>query len=175
MVLECPKCSKTVPDDSVYCPYCGYGIKPWARTIQVSVGGTLIMVTTATSLILFAFSIKALAQIYNWYPPVVAQNFIVSIQMLAVFTFAGFVFGLSASILSLIRRNYRWTMASTVLCTLSSTGSCVMSIIVPASNWGTALFYFFLPLLIPALTGTVLIFPRKAEFKREIQQSKKSS
>lgn len=175
MVLECSKCSKTIPEDSVYCPYCGRGVKPWARTIQVSVGNTLIIVSTAASLIFFTLSIKALMQIYNWYPPLVAQNFIFYVQMLAVSTFTGFVFGFSASMLALARRSYRWTMTSAVLCTLSSAGSWFLSIIVPAASWGPSLFFFFMPLLFPALIGTVLIFPRKAEFKREIRQSKKSS
>jgi len=175
MVLNCPKCSRTIPDDSVYCPYCGRGVKPWAKTIQVSVGSTLIMVTTGAALVLFALSIKALVQIYNWYPPSVAQNFIFYVQMLAFFTFTGFVFGLSTSTLSLLRRSYKWTMVSAVFCTLSSAVSWVMSLVVPASNWGTSLFSFFLPLLFPSLTGTILIFPKKAEFKREIRQSKKSS
>jgi len=175
MVSNCPKCGKTVSEDSVYCPYCGYGIQKTARTVQASAGSTLLMVSTVASLILFALSLKALAQIYGWYPPLIAQNFILYIQLLTVFTFVGFLFGLLASILSSARRSYKWTMVSAILCTLLSASSWVTSIIVPASNWGTSLFYFFLPLLIPVLIGTLLIYPKKAEFTHVIRKDKESS
>lgn len=104
MVSDCPKCTRTIPDDSVYCPYCGYGIKPSARSTQVSAGGTLMIVAAVASLIFFILSFQALLNIYNWYPPLVAQGWFIYDQMLTIFSFTGLVFGLSAAILTLTRK-----------------------------------------------------------------------
>jgi len=166
MVLRCPKCGRNVPDDSVYCLNCGYGLKPSARTTQVSAGGTLTIVAAVAHLIIFAQSVVALALIYNWYPPVVAQGWIVYDQMLTVFSFAGFLFGLTAGILALMRRNYAWTMVSASLCLLSGAVSWIISMIIPYSYVLGSLLYYFLPMFVPALIANVMIYPRKAEFKR---------
>jgi len=169
MVLNCPKCSRTIPDDSVYCPYCGHGIQPSAQTVLVSAGSTLIMVATAAHIIFFILSVKALVQIYNWYPPIVTQYFIGYVQLLTFFAFTGFMSGLPASILALARRRYTLTIALSIVCLASSAASTFLSVVVPGANWGTSLFSFFFPLLFPALMGTVLILPRKAEFKQKIR------
>lgn len=164
MVSECPKCGRTIPDDSVYCPYCGYGIKPSARSTQVSAGGALMIAAAVVSLIFFVLSFQALLNIYNWYPPLVAQGWFVYDQMLTVFSFTGLVFGLSAAILSLTRKSYKWTMASAVLCTLSGGSAWIISMIIPHSNAVQSLLYYFLPFAATSFIGTVLIFFRKAEF-----------
>lgn len=164
MVLACPKCAKAVPEDAVYCPYCGYGVKPSARTIQVSLGASLVLVATAASLIHFILSIKALMQIYVWYPPVVTQNWIIYDQMLAIFTLASFLLGLFSSTLLLLRRSFRLSVASAFLLTISCVAAWTLSIVEPFSNLGSSFFYFFLPLVLPALIGTLLVYPRKAEF-----------
>jgi RNA polymerase subunit RPABC4/transcription elongation factor Spt4 len=166
MVVECPKCGRTIPDDSVYCPYCGYGIKASARSAQVWAGGTLMIVGAVASLILFILSFYALSNIYNWYPPLVAQSWLVYDQLLTVFSFTGCLSGLPAATLSFTRKSYKWTMASSVLCTLSGSGAWIVSMIIPHSNPLQYLLYYFLPLFITPLTGTVLIFSRKAEFNR---------
>jgi hypothetical protein len=164
MVSDCPKCPRTIPDDSVYCPYCGYGIKPSARSTQVSAGGTLMIVAAVASLIFFILSFQALLNIYNWYPPLVAQGWFIYDQMLTIFSFTGLVFGFSAAILTLTRKSYRGTLASAVLCTLSGGGAWIISMIIPLSNMVQSLLYYFLPLFVSSFTGTMLIFFRKAEF-----------
>jgi len=166
MVSTCPKCGRNVPDDSVYCPHCGHGIQPSARTMQVSAGGTLLIVAGVASLIFFAQSIRALTQIHTWYPPVFAQSWLVYIQVFTVFSFTGLLFGVSAGTLSLARRSFRWTMASAVICTLSGAGAWTISMIIPFANPWYSLLYYFLPMFAAALIGTVLIYPRRAEFKR---------
>jgi len=166
MVFKCPKCARTVPEDSVYCPYCGYGIKPSAKTTQVLAGGTLMIIAAVVSLIFFVLSIRALTQIYTWYPPEVAQGWIVYDQMLTIFSLTGFLFGFSAGILASIRINYRWTMASAMLCTLSGAGAWIISMIIPFANMWYSLFYYFLPMFTLPLVGTILIFPRKGEFEK---------
>jgi len=164
MISECAKCGKTIPDGSVYCPYCGYGIKPPARSTQVSTGGTLMIVAAVASAIFFILSFQALLHIYNWYPPLVAQSWFVYDQMFTIFSFTGLVFGLLAAILSLTRKNYNLTVASAVLCTLSGGGIWIVSLVIPHSDVVQSLLLYFFPLFVPSFIGTVLIFFRKAEF-----------
>jgi RNA polymerase subunit RPABC4/transcription elongation factor Spt4 len=166
MVAKCPKCGRNVADDSVYCPYCGQGIKETARTTQVSVAGTLMIVAAVASLIFLILSIRALLQIYSWYPSGVAEGWIMYDLTLTVFSFAGFLFGFVGGIFSLTRRYYRLTIASAVLCTISGAGAWTVSMIIPfARTWYSLLFYF-LPTFTTALVATVLIYRRKAEFAR---------
>lgn len=167
MTSACPKCAKTVTEDAVYCPYCGHGLKPIARTVQVSLGASLIIVATAASLIFFALAIKALAQIYIWYPPVVTQNWIIYDQMFAFFTFASFLLGLSSSTLLLLRRKFMWGIILASLLTISCIAAWIMSVLEPFSSFGSSFSYFFLPLVIPSLIGTLLVYPRKAEFDQK--------
>lgn len=169
MAPACPKCGKPVAEDAVYCPYCGYGLKQSAKTVQVSLGASLIIVATATSLILFVLSIKALMQIYIWYPPVVAQNWIIYDQLFAFFTLVSFLLGLSSSILLLLRRNFRWSVTLASLLTFTCVAAWIISILEPFTNLGSSFFYFFLPLVLPALIATLLVYPRKAEFEQKIK------
>jgi hypothetical protein len=165
MVAECPKCSKTIPVDSVYCPYCGHGIKPPARSTQVSVGGALMIAATMANFIFLVYALQALINIHSWYPALVAQFWFSYNQIFTVFFLTGVLFGLSAIILSLTRKRYRWTMASSLLCTLSGGGAWIISMIIPHSNMLQSLLYYFFPLLAAPSIGVVLIFFRKAEFK----------
>jgi RNA polymerase subunit RPABC4/transcription elongation factor Spt4 len=169
MAPACPKCANAVAEDAVYCPHCGHGLKPSAKTVQVSLGASLIIVATAASLILFVLSIKALMQIYVWYPRVVAQNWIIYDQMFAFFTLVSFLLGLSSSTLLLLRRNFRWSITLASLLTISCIAAWAISILEPFTNLGSSFFYFFLPLVLPALIGTLLVYPRKAEFVQKIK------
>lgn len=167
MVTNCPKCGKVIPDDSVYCAYCGYGIKPQARSAQVSVGGALFIAAAVTSLVLFVFSLYALLNIYNWYPVLVAQIWFIYDQMLTAFSFVGFLFGIFAAALSLTRKSYKLTIVFAVACTFSGGGSWVISMIIPNADLTQSLFYYFLPLFVTAFIGTLLISFKKAEFNRD--------
>jgi hypothetical protein len=167
MVSACPKCAKTVAEDAIYCPHCGHGLRPSAKTVQVSLAASLIIVATAASLILFALSVKALMQIFVWYPPVVTQHWIIYDQMFAFFTLASFFLGLSVSTLLLLRRYFRWSVALASLLTVTCVAAWVISIFEPFTNLGSSFFYFFLPLVLPALIGTLLVYPRKAEFDQK--------
>lgn len=165
MNSKCPKCGENVADDSVYCPHCGHGIKPSARTSQVSAAGTLMIIAAVAGFIFFLVSVRALSQIYSWYPPTVAESWLVYDQMLTGFSFTGFLFGFLSGLLSLARRRYNLTMACAVLCTLSGAGAWTVSMIIPLANAWYSFLYYFLPAFTTALIGTVLIYPRKAEFK----------
>jgi hypothetical protein len=123
-----------------------------------------MIVAAVANLIFLVFSLRALANIYSWYPPLVAQVWFVYDQILTVFSFTGVLFGLSAALLSLTRKSYKWTIAFAVLCTFSGGGGWIMSMIIPHSNVVQSLLYYFLPLLTTPFIGTVLIFFRKSEF-----------
>ena len=164
MAPKCPSCGRDVPEGSIYCLHCGRGIHQSARTTLVSVAGTLLTVAAVASLVFFVQSVQALAQIYGWYPSVVAEEWIVYDQALAGFTLAGFVFGLVSGILSFARKSYKWTMFSAVACAFSGAGAWITSMIIPYANLRYSLLYYFLPVFLTALISVVLIFPRKAEF-----------
>ncbi|MCW4051648.1 MAG: zinc ribbon domain-containing protein [Candidatus Bathyarchaeota archaeon] len=165
MVSECPKCKRKSPVDSVYCPYCGRGMKPSARSTQVSVGGALMIVATVANLIFFVFAFQAIINIHRWYPPLVAQIWFAYDQFLVMFFFTGLLFGLCTAVLSLSRKSYRWTLASAMLCMLSGGGAWIISMIVPHSSIVQSLLYYFFPLLVAPFAGAVLIFLRSAEFQ----------
>lgn len=162
--MECPKCGRTIPDDSVYCLHCGRGIKKSARSSQVSAGGTLIIIAAVASSIIFILSFQAVLNIYTWYPPLVAQSFFIYDQMLTAFSFTGMLCGIPAAILSLTRKSYLLTMVFAVLCTFSGGCTWVISLIIPHSNLLLSLLYYFLPLFVTPFIGTMLILFRKAEF-----------
>ncbi len=165
MVSECPRCGKAVTDDLVYCPYCGRGLKPWAKSFQVSFAGALLIVVTVASLIFLVLTIQALSGIYSWYPPLVAQSWFVYDQALAMLVFTGFLFGLMAAGFSLARKSYRWAMIFSAICACSACGAWVISLIIPHASIVASFLYYFMPLLLPSVTATVLIFPRRAEFR----------
>jgi len=164
MAPKCPNCGRDVPEDSIYCLYCGRGIHQSARTTVVSAAGTLLIVAAVASLIFFVQSVQALVQIYRWYPSTVAEEWIVYDHALAGFTLTGFVFGLAAGILSLTRKSYRWTMLSAVVCSFSGAGAWTISMIIPYANLPYSFLFFFLPVFLTALMSIMFIFPRKAEF-----------
>jgi len=165
MVSTCPRCGKAVADDQVYCPYCGRGLKPWAKSFQVSFAGALLIVVTVACLIFLIVSVQALLGIYSWYPPLVAQTWFVYDQALAMLVFTGFLFGLIAAGFSLARKSYVWTMIFSVVCACSACGAWVISLIIPHSSIAESFLYYFMPLLLPSVVATALIFPRRAEFK----------
>lgn len=165
MSLTCPKCGKKVPDDSVYCPYCAHGLKPSAATQQVSVAGVLMGVTATGSLILMILSINALTQIYNWVPRLVAQKWFIFGQLLTSISLVAFVSAAAAAVLTLERKNYRMTMVSALVCTFSGLATYVVSVIIPDFNPLNSFVYYFLPLFVTPLIGSLLVVKRKQEFR----------
>jgi hypothetical protein len=164
MVSKCPKCGRAIPADSVYCPYCGRGMKPSAKTFQVSTGGTLFVVSGFGNLLFFMIAIQALLNIYTWYPQVIAASWFKYDELLAAIALPGFFLGMYVGALSLIRKSYRWTMILAIICTTQGISAWILSMIIPYSNLWTSVNYYFLPLFLPPLLGTLLISSRKAEF-----------
>jgi hypothetical protein len=165
MASSCPKCSRNIPSDSVYCPYCGFGIKPSARSTQVSAGGALMIVAAVTSFVFLILCVRALIMLHSWYPPGVASGWVVYNQALAGFSLMESLFGFVSGLLALTRRNYRLTMICAGLCTFSSAGAWTVSLVIPFASMLYSFLYYFLPSFAMALVGTVLIYPRRAEFE----------
>ncbi|MDH5449312.1 MAG: hypothetical protein OEX77_00225 [Candidatus Bathyarchaeota archaeon] len=134
------------------------------------------MIVAATgSLLFFVLSLQALANIYDWYPLLVAQRWFIYDQVHAVLSFSGLLFGFSGAILSLTRKSYNWTMASTALCTLSGGATWILSMIIPHSDALQSFLYYFLPLFVTAFVGTVLISFRKAEFNNKPKRASQAT
>jgi len=166
MVVKCPRCNKTGPEDSIYCPYCAYGLKPHAMTIRVSAGGVLMIAAGVAALTLSLLCVRALVEIGNWYPQLVVLSWFSYVQLLTVFSLFELVSSLSVAVLSLTRKTYVWTMILAVLATFSGTGAWLISMIVPNSRLLDSILYYFLPMLLAPLAATVLIYPRRKEFRR---------
>lgn len=167
MPMNCPKCGRNTQDDAVYCPYCGHGLVPAARTTRVSVAGALLIVAGVASFIFLVLAIRALYMLYNWYPATVAETWILYAQMLTIFSLTGFLFGLTSSSLALARRNYRLTMIFSLFCTISGAGAWIESMTIPLANLWYSFLFYFLPSFTTALVATILIYPRKAEFTHQ--------
>jgi hypothetical protein len=120
--------------------------------------GAMMIVATAGSTIIFILSAAALQGIYGWYPQFVAQQWFMYDQLLTIFSFLGLMFGALATALMLSRRNYRGAVASATACTLSGASTLVVSLIQPLALWWQSLLYYFLPLFIAPLAGTLLTY-----------------
>jgi hypothetical protein len=165
MSLTCPKCGRSVPEDSVYCPYCAHGLKPSARTPQVSAAGVLMIAVAISSFILLIMSINGLAEIYTWVPRLVAQGWFIYGQSLTILSAVGFIAASTAAALSLKRKSYVWTVVSALASTLLGLATFAVSVIIPDFNLKNSFFYYFLPLFLTPLIGTLLVLRRKHEFK----------
>ncbi len=165
MGSECPKCGRTVPEDSVYCPYCSFGLKPSAKTGFVPVGGALFMLATICSLIISVLSIDALQNIYRWYPQHVVQIWYFYDQLFTVFAIIQLFSGALATALTLGRRRYALAMIAAGICTFSGAGIFITSIITPLAEPLNSFLLYFLPVFLAPLVGTFLVFPRRKEFK----------
>lgn len=166
MVSECPKCGKPVSDCAVYCEHCGYGLTPYARTAILQTAGTMIIVATIASLIIFILSANALVGVYRWYPQFVAQQWFIYDQLFTVFSFLGLVFGAFATALISARRNPNGAVGSAMACTLSGAGVFTVSLIQPlAVLWQSVLYYLPLLFIIPMI-GTSLTYLRKEELEQ---------
>lgn len=129
-----------------------------ARIAHTYFAGAMMIVATAGSMIIFILSAAALQGIYGWYPQFVAQQWFMYDQLLTAFSFLGLMFGATATALILSRRSRRGAVASATACTLSGTSTLVVSLIQPLAIWWQSLLYYFLPLFIAPLTGTLLTY-----------------
>ena len=124
-----------------------------------------MIVTAVGSLTLLIFSINALVQIYSWVPRLAAQKWFIYGQLLTAMSLVAFVSSAAAAALILERKNHRWAMISALVCTLSGLATYAVSMIIPDFNPLNSFVYYFLPLFVTPLVGTLLVLRRKQEFK----------
>lgn len=166
MVSRCPKCEEQIPDDSVYCPYCAHGIAPSARTAQAYAASLLMIITCASSSIFIILSIRALLYISTWYPMMVAQSFYIYNQMLLALSLGALISGGISATISYSRWSYKLAITSAAVFVLLEGCILAITLVVPGYPlWGSILYYF-LPQFLPSLIGTILLLPRKSEFKQ---------
>jgi hypothetical protein len=129
-----------------------------AKTADTNNAGTLMMVATTASIVIFILSAYALQNIYRWYPQLVAQQWFIYDELLTVFSLLGLVFGALATSLILTKRNFRAAMTLATICTLSGASAFVVTLIQPLAVLWVSMVFYFLPLFVVPLTGTVLTY-----------------
>jgi hypothetical protein len=133
------------------------------RIVYVTVAGILMVVATLGSLVVFILSVVALLGVYGWYPSFVAQQWFIYDEFFAVFSFFGMVFGAFATSFLLSKKSCWGVVASGTACTVSGAGVFVVSLIQPLALLWQAITYYFLPLFMAPLIGTLIIYVRKNE------------
>jgi hypothetical protein len=166
MAATCPKCGRNVQDYSTYCPHCGFGISPHARTSRIYFTSLLMVVGSVGSLILLILSARALLYIITWYPLMAAQGWFVYNWMLLALSLCEVTSGIVAAFFSYSRKSYKWATTSAALCTLSGGGIWFVSLLAPGPQVWQSILYYFLPMFLPPLVGAILLFTRRQEFKR---------
>jgi hypothetical protein len=132
-----------------------------ARIEYMYIASMMMIVATVDSLIIFILSIAALRGIYGWYPQFVAQQWFIYDQLLTVFSFLGMASGASATVLILSKRSYVVAVSSAFVCIVSGASILVISLIQPLALLWESILYYFLPLFVAPLTGTLLIYLQK--------------
>jgi hypothetical protein len=129
-----------------------------ARAVQTSTAGTLMLVATTTSMVIFILSAYALQGVYSWYPPLVAQQWFIYDQLLTAFSFVGLISGALATTLILSKKSFRVAASLGTICTLSGASAFVVTLIQPGAVLWNSILYYFLPLFIIPLAGTLLTY-----------------
>jgi hypothetical protein len=121
----------------------------------------LMIVGTAQFLYVFVESLLALQGVYQWYPQFVAQQWFNYDELFTIFTFSGMLFGSLATSLMLSKRNSAGTLVTGLLCTISGSSVFVTSLIAPLASLWKSTLYYFLPLFLAPLVGTLLFYYAK--------------
>jgi hypothetical protein len=144
-----------------------YGLDSDRAIVYALVAGTMMIVATLGSLIVFILSVIALLGVYGWYPLFVAQQWFIYDELFTVFSFLGLVFGALATALMFSERSFWGAVASGIACTLSGAGVFVVSLIQPMALLWQAISYYFLPLFMAPLIGTLITYTKKAKKQNE--------
>jgi hypothetical protein len=166
MTKRYTKHCKTVSIDTTYFASYPSTSGAAAKTAHTTPGGTLMIVATMASMVIFILSAYALQDIYRWYPQVVAQQWFIYDQLLAAFSFLGLIFGALATSLIWSKRGFRVAVTSGTICTLSGASAFVVTLIQPLAVLWESLVFYFLPLFITPLTGTLLTYLQGEEIEQ---------
>ena len=156
MTAESTKHRKTVSIDAAYRAYYPNTPDVAAKNAHTNNGGTLMIVATTASTVIFILSVYALQDIYRWYPPLVAEQWFLYDQLLTAFSLLELIFGALATTLILSKRSFRVAVALSTICTLFGASSFIVTLIQPLALLWQSLIFYFLPLFITPLAGTIL-------------------
>jgi hypothetical protein len=160
------KHSKTLSINATYCAFYPSVSDVTAKTAQTNPAGTLMIVATTASMVIFILSAYALRDIYRWYPRVVAQQWFIYDQLLTAFSFLGLVFGALTTSLIWSKRSSRAAVALGTICTLCGLSASIVTLIEPLAVLWESLVFYFLPLFITPLTGTLLTYLQEEEIEQ---------
>jgi len=124
----------------------------------------LTIAGTGGFLVIFIVSILALQGIHQWYPQFVAQQWFIYDQLFTTFSFLGLLFGSLAMILMLSRRNPTIGLIAALLSTVSGASVFVTSLIAPLEVLWRSVLYYFLPLFVAPLMGTLVFYHVKLNY-----------
>lgn len=156
MSVQCTKHRRTASIDAAYRVYHPDTPDVAAKTAHTNNGSTLMIVATIASTVIFILSVYALQDIYRWYPRLVAQEWFIYDQLLTAFSLLELIFGALATAFILSKRSFRVAVALATICTLSGAFAFIVTLIQPLAVLWMALLFYFLPLFITPLAGTIL-------------------
>ena len=130
--------------------------------------GTLLAGSMIGFLIIFILSVNALLTVFEWYPQFVAQQWFVYDQAVTAISFLGSMFGVLSTALIFLRRGSSLTVASALLCTICAASIVTVSLIQPQAILWETLVFFFTPLFIPSLVGSLIAYWRKEELNPKL-------
>jgi len=128
------------------------------KPAQTNSGSTLMIVATLASAVIFILSVFALQDIYRWYPRIVAQQWFIYDQLLTAFSVLGLVFGALTTSLVLSKKSWRAAVTFGIICTMSGLGAFIVTLIQPLAVLWESIVFFFLPLFVAPLAGTLMIY-----------------
>jgi hypothetical protein len=127
----------------------------------VYAAAVMMIAGTIGFLVVFVESVLALQGVYQWYPQFVAQQWFIYDELFTVFTFLGLFFGTLATLLMLSKRKENGTLITGLLCTVSGASVSATSLIAPLAVLWRSVLYYFMPLFLAPLVGTLLFYHAK--------------
>ncbi len=127
------------------------------RAGYLFIAKTAMIAGTLGSFILLVISVVALQRIYQYYPQLVAQQWFIFDEAFAILTFLGVLFGLLSSLAS-SRTNLTVALITGVLSTASGAGVFVTSLVAPLAVLWRSMIFYFMPLFMAPLAGTLLAY-----------------
>lgn len=121
----------------------------------------MMIAGTVGFLVMFVDSVLAVQGVYYWYPQFVAQSWFLYDELFVIFTFLGLLFGSLSTSLMILKRSSNATLIVGLLCTISGASVFATSLIAPLAVLWKSVLYYFLPLFLAPLAGTVLVYYTK--------------
>ena len=154
-IVNCPKCGKKLPDEAVYCLFCGTSIKKEKKRTGFPIAaGVLTIIASCICILVGILFIAAFAvETYGYYE--------VGYLVPGIFALIGFAFGLTAGILTLKRRTFPLAVIGIIFIMISA-----FLTFIPFSEyypWTSGLL-FGLPTLVLSILALIFTAISREEF-----------